>query len=342
MSLLRNINKYVEWDEQRKMFVPRYWRKEILPFTMYFDSTDLNNVDVPVPAAGIATPPFTMKERYDSLEGLDQNLGTPFEVRNLMFTDTTDGTDVSNVTVLMKEVGEVRQFMNRPIHIRTIAGPATTPLLLREPFMFKSQHNVSIQFQKVSGGPTTLRFYLDGVRYYPWSPEFMAKPQAHRDLTNIIRAWYKRRNYVTPFWLTTDTPVELDANGTAQFFSKIGDDGHVELFTYAAVSDGNFRIEISEPKTKQTLMNGEITQRNGIGTANFPTLLPSSYLLPAGYRLRYVITDLSGAPNQIFWTMGGRKIFAPFVGATPGFYRRTAVPTPADSPALIVPSPVGV
>jgi hypothetical protein len=341
MALLRNVDKYIYWDNLRKSYLPQFWRREILPSWLMFNFSSVPTDNATIPAVPLSSPPFTFLQPYTSVEGLDQNLGTPFEVRSLTFADLTDGSVLANFTVMLKEVGEVRQFMNQPVHIRTLAGNGQTPALLREPFMFRSQHNISAQFTKVLGGATTARLYLEGAQYFPWSPEFMRKKESHQQLVNIISQWYKRRNFVTPFWLTTDTPVNLLANGQAEFFSKVGDDGHIEIFTFAAVATGNFDIEISEPKTKQTIMNGRITQTNGFGDANFPTLLPSAWLIPAGYRIRYLIRNLTAAPNLVFVTMGARKIYAPFIQREFGpIGREIAVPTPADTPSQIVPAPM--
>jgi hypothetical protein len=267
-------------------------------------------------------------------------MGTPFEIQSVTFADLTEGTSVAYFTVLLKEVGEVRQFMNRACHVRTIFGTGQTPALLREPYYFLSQHNISIQCDKISGGATSARFYLNGNQYYPWSPEFLRKPESKAMLTAEIQRWLKRRKKVTPYWLTTDTPVSLAGNAVGEFSAKVGDDGSVELYTIAAVATGNFRIQISEVKTKQLLMNAFITQQNGIGTANFPTLLPMAYMLPAGYRLRIVIQDVSGLANNVFLTFGGRKIYAGYAKQPVDGRVLSPVHTPADDHMEMVPPPL--
>jgi hypothetical protein len=98
-------------------------------------------------------------------------------------------------------------------------------------------------------------------------------------------------------------------------------------------------VTISEVKTKQTLMNGQISQLNGLGDARFPTIYPTPYLIPAGYRLRINVQNLTGAPMSMWFTMFGRKIYAPFTKVDE-VLNRTAVPTPADSMPLMVPKPL--
>jgi len=166
MANLRNIDKYILWDEDRKQFLPVYWRREVLPKWLTFETTDVQGAYT-VNAAGVDTPPVGFKQPYASVEGLDGGMGTPFEVRSLVFEDSTDGTANADFTVVLKDLGSVREFMNRPIHIRTLAGVAQTPALLREPYMFLSQRNVSATFAKVSGGATTVRLYMVGAEYFP-------------------------------------------------------------------------------------------------------------------------------------------------------------------------------
>lgn len=342
MSNLRNINKYIVWDQRRQQYVPHYWRKEILPSWIGFDPSGTNVTQagvLTVVGGGGSTPPADFKQPYSSVEGLDRNFGQPFEIRSLLFADSTDGQAAADWTVMLREVGEVRQFMNNPVHIRTLAGSAQNPYLLREPYFFLSQHSIQAQLNKTSAGNVNVRMFLAGAQYYPWSPEFMRRKMNESKIRGLIGRWLERRKYITPFWLTTEQTVNLGANATGTFFLKVGDDGHFEGFTLTSVQTGNFAWEISEPKTNQTLMNGLATQTNSLGDSFFPTLLPTAYFVPSGYRLRLTITDLSGAPNEIFFTMGGRKLYVPMKDIE-DVKMDTAVPTPADTPSEMVPAPL--
>lgn len=344
MANLRDIDQYVTWDEKRKQFLPVYWRKEVLPKWLMFDLSDVQG-PYTIAAAPANTPPVGWKQPYASVEGLDGGLGTPFEVRSLVFASHSTGappfaetTATANFTVRLKDQGTVREFMNRDIHIRCLAGTAQTPALLREPYMFLSQQNISAFFTKVAGGAVAVRMALVGAEYFPWSPEFLRRPVARETIRRVIGRWIERRKYVLPYWLTTDVPVNLGVGAQADFLMKIGDDGHFQAFTMSAVSTGAFGWELSEAKTNQNISNGQVTLANGLGTANFPTLLPTEYTVPAGYRLRLRLTNLSAAPNSIFFTMTGRKVYVPFKDVK-DVLKDTAVPTPADTPSLIVPPP---
>lgn len=341
MGLLRDTDQFIQWDSRRQMYMPVYWRKEVLPFWLGFDEGDLQapNGVLTINAAGVDTPPVNFKQRYDSVEGLDDGLGTPFEVRSLVFEDSTDGTAAANFTISMQEVGERRLLMNNPCHIRTIAGSAQLPGLLREPLYLLSQHAVNCKFNKISGGAISMRMFMVGAQFYPWSPEFMRFREDRKQLTDRVRKWIKRRETVGPFWLTTDEAVNIGANATAEFLMKPGNDAQFEAMTVMSVSTGNFSWSLSEVKTNQTLMNGDATQTNALGDIFFPTMLPTSYVVPSDRRLRLRVTDLSGAPNQIFFTVGGRKIYAPMSKMQQAL-ADTAVPTPADTQQVFSPKPL--
>lgn len=345
--MLRQVDNFIRLNPVTNKYEPTLWRREILPSWLTIRDTDAT-LPIVVPAAPASTPPLTIFQPFSSVNGADAGMGTPFEMRSLVFQDTTDGTDAANFTVYMQEVGEARMFMNNPIHIRTIAGTGQQPAILREPYMFLSQHNVSAKFQNVAGGPSNMRFYCHGAQYFPWSPMMLQYPREKQELLKLLRKWMNRRKYVTPFWLTTDNlqtnglpngSVSLGANGTLSVTTKIGDDGHFEAFGLTQKSTGSFSLTITEVKTKQTLMNGVIESTSAIGGSRFPTMFPTSYLIPAGYRVKFTFTDLSGAGNDIFLTMFGRKIYAP-ISQVQETLRRTAVPTPADAPMQFPTRPI--
>jgi hypothetical protein len=276
------------------------------------------------------------------MAGQDRELGTPIEIRSIVFEDSVDTTALANFTIVLTDHGERRQFMNRPIHIRTFAGTAQNPAILREPMFLSSNHKVSAYFVKIAGGATAIRMYLVGAQYFPWAPDLMRKPNSDTKLRQVITRWNEHKKFVHPYWATveTDTGVaNLLAGATADFDIKVGAEAHFEIFTLAAVSTGNFAWALSDAKTHQSLMNGQSTLTNSLGNAQFPTMLPTAYLVPAGQRLRLNLTDLSAAPNAVYFTLVGRLIYAPFkdigdASITP------AVGTPADSPSQIVPRPM--
>jgi len=350
MATLRDVNQYVEFDPALRIYKPVFWRRNMVHRWLMFDESDVPwNTNFTIPAAPALAPPVAWKQPYSSVVGLDPSLGTPLLVQSLVFFSHSsagppyaENTAASNYTVRLKEVGEARDLMNRECHVRTIFGTGQLPAVLREPFFFGSQHNLQAQFRKIAGAAVDCRHFLVGSQFYPYDPNFMIKPQDRHQMYERIRAWRERAKIITPYWLTTDTEVDLLANATGNFQAKVGDDGHFEAFGITAVSTGNFSLTISEVKTKQTLSNGAITRNNGIGNATLPYIFLKSYLVPSGYRLNFEITDLSGAPNSIYLTMFGRKIYAPF-RQLEEIVKPSApnvVPTMVDQATKMIPKPI--
>jgi len=78
-----------------------------------------------------------------------------------------------------------------------------------------------------------------------------------------------------------------------------------------------------------------------MGDARFPTIYPAPYLIPAGYRLNFQITNLdtTDAVNYIWITLFGRLIYAPFSKVAETLHN-TAVPSPADTATQMATKPM--
>jgi hypothetical protein len=233
-----------------------------------------------------------------------------------------------------------RCYMNQPIHVRTLFGTAQLPLVLPEPIFLFATQSLGLQLTKLSGGATTIWPYVDGVQYFPDIPS-MDSHGFGRPMLARLTKWAERMRYILPYFLTTETAVSLLANATGSYEVKI-DDMHFEALKIAAVSTGGFAFEMSEVLTGEILMNGRITQANGLGNALYPTILPFSYLLPRGSRLRMTFQDLSGAGNAIYLTLIGRKINAPLKDIPAIKQATDDILPPADQPGWLVEEKVGV
>jgi len=310
---MKNLtDDYIYLDTNTGKYVPKTLYRYIHPYWLTFNRLE-TAVPLSVAAAPALAKPVNFFVQNNSVAGEGEGFGTPLLAKYIVFADSTDTTALSNVTVFMRNFNG-RDYMNQPVHIRTLAGTARLPAVLREPLFLESISSISTQFQKISGGAVNIWMYLAGKYFYPGSVSFKAP---NSPLSSYMKAQMdymrEREKYVHPFWLTTaapDAPVVLTASQTRQVDIKISDTT-LELYTIMAASTGNFALEIQEVRTGQTLMNGRITQTNSIGDATFPTKLPFSYKLPQGARLRLTFQDLSAGTNTIFLTFQGRKIFAP-------------------------------
>lgn len=342
MGNLRAVDKFFRFNPATRRVELQMWRKEMLPCWLGLSQADVPNGLYTLPAAGTTPPLACFKQPYYSMGGADGGVGTPFEARTLLFEDSTQGTASADYKASFNMLGDTRLMMNRPIHIRNLFGTAQLPALLREPLFIPSQAELQIAFSGQAAA-STLRPYLGGVQYYTWAPQFRQYPQERERMLTTVKKWLERRKYVWPYWLTTSEDVVLSANAVADFDTLIGDEGHFEVFTMCAVSTGEFAIQITEVQSGQTIMNGRVTQTAGIGTAQYPTIFPTPYMLPAGLRVRFTIENLTGAPNTVALALAGRKIYAPFKDiddVLKDTQIEPGVPTPADVDTPFVPQPM--
>jgi hypothetical protein len=305
------ISTFIRRNAQTRLYEPNMNHAETMPYGLQVDQAYGNSGIVTVNAAGSATPPVFFKLPHASVGGADRGLGNPLKIEKIVFTDNTDGTDASAVTVMIRDMGDGRQFMNRPVHIRTLMGTAKLSARTWEPLFLPMMHGLQMQFDKITGASVELRPVLHGPIYYCWSQELARNPQARDQMHALVQKWLRRRKGAYPFWLTTETAIVMGANKTVEADMLIGDDGSFEGSHFCYVSTGDFQMSVFNPLTKQTIMNGTIRASGALGDARYPQELPAPWLVPQGERLRARFTDLSGSSNTVYYTVRGRKVLGP-------------------------------
>jgi hypothetical protein len=289
--------------------------RNIMPYTLAPDQLT-GPLPFTVPAAGAGT----LYVKYTGINNFQTVWGTPLELLRMVYAGGTIAAPagVQDISVRLRSFAG-RDYMNAPVHIRTLYGWTSAvgylPAAIREPFFLFTSEYIMAEFTKNSGGALTNFYpYMRGVQYYPITGPNAAPGDAQ--IVEKIKRWRDRSRNCYPFWLTTDNPIVHPAVGpgltnTQQSQIKIADCPY-EAFTIACVaSTPNFELVIKEVVTGQTLMNGSITQVNGLGNGTLPTILPFSYVLPKGAILRITTKQLDGLGNTIYFTFQGRKINAP-------------------------------
>ena len=335
------VDRFIRVNPRNGFFEPKWMHRDIMPYYLYPDA-QFQTGPMVINAAGSVTPPFVYKNQHASI-GLG-HYGNPILINRILFEDSTDTTAAANWTVMLKDMGDLTQFMNRPIHVNTFAGTAQLPAGLSEPLFMPTRHQLQLTANKVAGGAVNARLYFGGAIFYSWSTELSQRPQDHQEMQKLIAKYLERRKYIYPFYLTgeVDNGVVIPANGTVQVDALIGDDGHFEATHWMSEeTDERWEVEIFNPDTKQQLSNSPISKRAMIGNAQNPQELPMTYLVPAGSRLRFKFRDTSGSTNRVFFTMRGLKIRAPMRNIDL-VKKETAVPnSPVQSFARRA-TPVGV
>lgn len=338
---LPDVDYSTRYSPESRTVKPVMWKRSITPGWLTFDEARNPGGTMIIPAGAGSMAESIFRQNYWSQGGQMADLMSPFEARNLLFADSTDTTAAAAWTVEFLELSEYRNLMNAPIHIRNIAGTAQQPAILREPFWFESNYAVRVRAVRLSGASAaTVRMNFGGANYYPWGPDVELDPEGVRTMRERIMAWRDRRKFIIPFWYTTDDAfITLTSNAKGNQICKIGDDAHFEAMSVAAVSTGEFAMTIQEVRSKQTLMNGPISQTAAWGTAQLPTIFPVPYLIPQGSKLQINFEDLSGSSNTIRIAIAGRKIYAPLKDAAQ-LQHESALRTGLEQPNQMWPKPI--
>ncbi len=204
-----------------------------------------------------------------------------------------------------------RLLQNRPVHSNTIVGVAARQFLLPEPYFFNvgdSQRVLQAVLRDLSGSTNTVRLNLVGRRIYHKE----APPDVALDLQKTFGQGGRTYAYfLTPNETKQDgTVTPVGANLTASFTFESDASADTEIKKLMAKSTGAFSFTIRERDTNRLLMpiNGNIHSQNGWGNAEFPYILPDTYLLERQKQLIVDVTDLSGSTNYIYMTMAARRL----------------------------------
>jgi hypothetical protein len=217
--------------------------------------------------------------------------------------------------------GHERPFlMNREVHVETIASGGTTTLPLSGTLPATSSPGRPFRwpqsfFMNVASGPgvimarfrnlnatqsNQIRFVLSGRRWY--------QLQAPWKIANRMEEIFREGARTFPYFFTTDQFVTLDALGSLSPVMRFGDDSFVEWSKGMAKSTGGFTVRIMETATQKRLMESPVINTLAFGTGEFPFLMREDSLFEPNYQLTFELTDLSNAVNDVWITLGCRKI----------------------------------
>lgn len=308
------VDQFIRINPQSNMLEPNWMWRDILPFSLGPDAAQFQSGAVALNSASPVVVPYKLS--HSSL-GYDDAVGSPLEINQIVQTNDSAQSN-PQFTVFVSDMGDQRQYMNAPIHVDTFAGSGQLSARLTEPLFVPTRHQLAVQFQRIGNSNIQAQLYFLGKLYDTWSSNLQKYDLDHKEIIATVNRALERRKYVTPYWLTTDGgAVAVPANQTVEIDTPVGDEGHFECshilrkFTGGDPAAAAFELELINPQTRQTLMNGRIHSYM-IGNGLNPQPFPAPFIIPAGQLLRFRITDLSGAPNMVYITLRGMKIRAPF------------------------------
>lgn len=195
--------------------------------------------------------------------------------------------------------------LGRELHSDTITGNAQRPFILPESYFFNVEdaaRSLVLRFRDLTGLPNTIFFALHGRRIY--------HREAPPEVQMKFRDMYQRKERTQVYFLTTDAPVVLAGGATnVQVPIRNTDEGDMEVFKLSASSTGPFSFRIRERANNRTLSNEVVHSADGWGTGQFPFVFPETWVIERNFQVILELNDLSGAPNTIFFTLAGRKLY---------------------------------
>lgn len=136
-----------------------------------------------------------------------------------------------------------------------------------------------------------------------------------QDLINAlydIFGSYPRKNvlpYFMSFSLTAAGGNQLGALGTARPSIKVTADAAFIGTLFTGSSTGAYSIFLRTDSSDRQLMQTAVHSSSVIGTGERPFPLPKPLLLAPNTTVSFEVTDLSGAPNDVWVTMCGFKVY---------------------------------
>jgi len=115
--------------------------------------------------------------------------------------------------------------------------------------------------------------------------------------------------YFYSFSLTAAKGNQLAAAGTAVASIKISADSAFIGVSLRAASTGDFTAFPRTDAGDRQLANEAVHSSALVGTAERPGPLHKPLLLPANTTISFDLADLSGAPNDVYFTIAGYKIY---------------------------------
>lgn len=139
-----------------------------------------------------------------------------------------------------------------------------------------------------------------------------------KGLLNIRQAFFDilgafpQDNVLPYFYAFSNTNAKgnaIGANATVQNSIKISADAAFIACSVRGMSDGDYTAFMRMDASDRQLMNEVIASSALMGTAERPAPLHKPLLLPANTTVSFDITDISGQPNQLYFTLAGFKVY---------------------------------
>lgn len=245
-----------------------------------------------------------------------------FEIAYTMFQATD-----RNVLVEIMDGGNVEKgLQNREIHARTIAGSARRPFIWPESYFLNVENaprQLVMNFRNLSAAPNVVRWAFHGRRWYhkESAPEVQEAIQKRFGRMEKTYTYFLTLNRYTlsspenanPPAITLAPGESLSENSAPIFQATDEADTEIHKLTVVALkpdgTDGQFEFQLRESRSGRTLSNGFVRVESGMGDAEFPFVLPETFLIERNYEVLFEVTNLTpGQTIRVFPTLTGRRL----------------------------------
>ena len=218
------------------------------------------------------------------------------------------GQTTANVMVMIQDIAANRFIMNREIHWLTMVGVGMRPFILPQTMMLHQRRSLVATFRDLAAGGANVDLVMGSRRFYPTAA---GSPK----LDDYIEKKLERFGVSTPYFLTTDAAVNFAALGTQTFRMSVGPEGHFCGYKLMFLTDivGAFTFTLQDAETGRNLMNGLgnvglVNSADGIGTAQWPYILPEPWFIERNGAVNITIT--AAAAGNVWFTIGGIRIYS--------------------------------
>jgi hypothetical protein len=123
---------------------------------------------------------------------------------------------------------------------------------------------------------------------------------------------YPPRN-ILPYCYSLERSVAqgnaIPAGQTVQDTIKVSADASFVACQITGASTGDYLTQMRIDNSDRILMNRPVHSSALVGTAERPHILPKPLLIGANATISFDLTDLSGAQNEVYFTLVGYKIY---------------------------------
>jgi hypothetical protein len=237
------------------------------------------------------------------------------------------------MTVLVTDTSWRRRLMNREILVNHFFGSNQQPCFFSETILLRGQQTLYLQFANPSiVDATDFRFAFEHRKFQATA---LSRPQVTQHLAREDR----NKLFRTPYWLTSDAAITIPASGTVTAFFTTTRDIITILYSATAsfISAGvagdiveGFTVRLFDAATDRPLQNQPVARSCCSGSAGFPFVFPTGWMIEPNTKIRAEFTNLiTDAATEVFWTFKGVASLTainPFENrhtefAPPGHYR---------------------